>query len=143
MNNVDVVIPFYRETEQLRAAVESCLLPGNGPYISTIFIVCDGPDDIYEWAEEFVLPLDSRIELLRTAGKEGSGQARNCGLERAVAEFVAFLDADDVWQPWKLRAQIETMRDTSFGACCTTYALNGRSLIVPRPIYESGKDVLL
>jgi teichuronic acid biosynthesis glycosyltransferase TuaG len=143
MRNVDVIIPFYRETEQLRKAVLSCLLPGNESYINRFFIVCDGDDAIYRWAEEFVVPIDTRIVLLRTKGAEGSGQARNLGLDNATAEFIAFLDADDVWLPWKLQTQVELMVDSTAGACCMAYALHGRGIVIPRTKYESEQDVLL
>jgi teichuronic acid biosynthesis glycosyltransferase TuaG len=140
---VDVVIPFYKETLELKAAVSSCLLPGNDPFVAGIFVVCDGPETIYDWAKENVLPLDSRITLLRTAGAQGSGSARNVGLDAASAEFIAFLDSDDLWLPGKLAQQVKTLRESGAGGCCTTYVLHGRGLVVPRANYESKTHVFL
>lgn len=141
-NCTDIVIPFYRETDQLRTAVQSCLFPGNSPFVRAIFIVCDGTDEIYDWASKFVLPEDSRIVLLRTKGSEGSGHARNVGLDHCDAEFVAFLDADDVWLPHKLELQIQLLQDLAIDACCMSYALCGKSLVVPRSTYDCLTDVL-
>lgn len=138
---VDVVIPFYKETLELKASVLSCLLPGNEPFLARMFIVCDGPQAIYDWANDNVVPLDPRVILLTTAGAQGSGAARNVGLDASHAEFVAFLDSDDVWLPGKLERQVQVMRDPDAGGCCTTYVLHGRGLVVPRPRYESKTQV--
>jgi len=48
---------------------------------------------------------ESRIEVV-SAGDIGLVAARNLGLSRATAEFVALLDADDVWLPGKLARQM-------------------------------------
>ena len=40
----------------------------------------------------------------------GIGAARNLGVELARGELLAFLDADDVWEPGKLAAQLDRMR---------------------------------
>jgi glycosyltransferase involved in cell wall biosynthesis len=62
----------------------------------------DGSDDFeYKTLEEY----DSRIHVTRLAG-EGVSRARNAGMKLARGEFIAFLDADDVWFPGKLAAQI-------------------------------------
>lgn len=140
---VDVVIPFYKETLELKAAVLSCLLPGNEEFMLGIFVVCDGPQTIYDWAKENVVSLDSRVTLLRTeGGAQGSGAARNVGLDASQAEFVAFLDSDDLWLPGKLDHQVKVLSESATaGGCCTTYVLDGRGLVVPRSRYESKTQI--
>lgn len=141
-SSVDVVIPFYQETEQLRSAVISCLLPGNNEYIARILIVCDGSDEIYRWASDNIAPMDSRVSLLKTVGGEGSGPARNFGLSSSLSEFVAFLDADDIWLPNKLSRQLRELESKSNAAgCCTAYVINGASLVVPQDNYRTERDV--
>jgi teichuronic acid biosynthesis glycosyltransferase TuaG len=140
---VDIIIPFYRETEQLHSAVLSCLLPGNNGYIASIVLVCDGLDEIYQWAKDNVVPIDRRIILFKTRGGEGSGVARNAGLLKSKSEFVAFLDADDIWLQNKISKQLRALNlDQEATACCTAYVIDGASLVIPRSSYCARMDVL-
>lgn len=47
----------------------------------------------------------------------GPADARNAGLDRAGTRYVAFLDADDLWKPDKLRRQLDRMAATGAGLC--------------------------
>lgn len=65
------------------------------------------------WASE-----DARVHLLQTAANLGAGPARNLGVEASEGRFIAFLDADDVWEPTKLREQVTFMIG---GDCAFSY----------------------
>src|SRR5437867_10989586 len=49
---------------------------------------------------------DPRVELVRHDAPRGVAAARNAGLARARAPWVAFLDDDDLWAPTKLALQL-------------------------------------
>jgi glycosyltransferase involved in cell wall biosynthesis len=51
---------------------------------------------------------DSRVRCLRT-DNQGVSRARNRGVHETTGEWIAFLDADDVWLPTKLSRQLEVL----------------------------------
>jgi teichuronic acid biosynthesis glycosyltransferase TuaG len=66
---------------------------------------------------------DNRVRILSLCVNKGPGAARNRGIEAAQGRFVAFLDADDIWEPDKLALQLEFMRANRLGFSYTPYAL--------------------
>src|SRR5690606_10616687 len=52
---------------------------------------------------------DDRIRLIVSEVNRGSGVARNTGTEASKGDYIAFLDADDLWKPQKLQVQIDFM----------------------------------
>ena len=49
----------------------------------------------------------------------GAGHARNKALELARGQYVAFLDADDMWKPEKIEKQVKLLREKNGGFCFT------------------------
>ncbi len=72
-----------------------------------IIVVNDGSTDK---TREAVSSFGPRVRLL-TQMNQGPGAARNLGAHAAKGEWLAFLDADDVWLPVKLSKQLEYVRD--------------------------------
>lgn len=53
---------------------------------------------------------DERIYLIKKEKNEGAALTRNRGIRKARGRYIAFLDADDIWLPEKLRIQMEFMK---------------------------------
>ncbi len=73
-----------------------------------LLVVDDGSTDRTCDIARAYVESDSRIRLIQhlDAGNHGMSASRNLGIEQARGEFVAFLDADDVWLPQKLAEQL-------------------------------------
>jgi glycosyltransferase involved in cell wall biosynthesis len=98
---VSVVVPAYNAARTLRAAVESILLQTVGDL--EVIVVDDGSED--DTAEVARAIDDPRVRVISQANA-GASAARNAGICRARGQYVAFLDADDLWLPHKLACQL-------------------------------------
>ena len=104
MPHVSVVIPAFNCAPYIAAAVESVL--GQYHQDLDIIVVDDGSTDGTSQALE---QYRDRLQLLRQMNA-GAAAARNHGLSAAKGELVAFLDADDWWDPSRLSAQLAALQ---------------------------------
>lgn len=102
---VSVVVPAYNAAEFLRETLEHALAQ---TYKNVeIIVVNDGSrDTTADIAQSFGDP----VRLVSTENR-GVAKARNTGIEEATGEFLAFLDADDLWEPEKLALQVDAIDD--------------------------------
>jgi glycosyltransferase involved in cell wall biosynthesis len=103
---VSVVIPAYRAAAYIRDALESVVAQA-GPDVE-IIVVNDGSPDT-DALERALQPYRERIIYLKQPNG-GVSSARNTGILAARGEWVAFLDADDVWMPGYLEVQRAFLR---------------------------------
>jgi glycosyltransferase involved in cell wall biosynthesis len=97
---VSVIIPYYRASHTIARAVESALGQTVRPH--EILIIDDGcPEDAATATQQF----GTFVKLIRKPNG-GVASARNLGIEHAQGEWIAFLDADDYWEPSKLERQL-------------------------------------
>lgn len=100
---VSVVIPTRDCLAYLPAALSS--IEAQGLRSFEVLVIDDGSlDGTAEWlgARASAVPW---LRVIAAAG-EGPSAARNRGIAAAHAPLIAFLDADDVWLPGKLDAQL-------------------------------------
>ncbi|MDO8348539.1 MAG: glycosyltransferase [Rugosibacter sp.] len=97
---VSVIIPVRNGREFIHEALASVCTQSFSDL--EILVIDDGSDD---FDYQTLTQLDSRIHVHRLEGS-GVSTARNTGMQLARGDYFAFLDADDVWFPGKLAAQI-------------------------------------
>ena len=66
---------------------------------------------------------DDRIDVILNKENSGAAFSRNEGLKASHGDFVAFLDADDLWRTEKLSRQLQFMRENGVDASFTAYAI--------------------
>jgi glycosyltransferase involved in cell wall biosynthesis len=110
MPKVSVVIPTHNRPARLSTAIRSVVNQTEADFEA--FVVDDGsPDDA---AADVVRAFgDARLRYVRLPVSRGPGAARNAGVTRASAPYVAFLDDDDEWLPEKLAVQLAVLEGSS------------------------------
>lgn len=106
---VSVILPAYRAADTITRALTGVgaqtVLPGE------IVVVDDGSDDdTVAVVRSAPLPNGVSLKLIEQANA-GAGAARNRALAEASGDWVAFLDADDVWLPEKLERSLAALAD--------------------------------
>jgi len=115
---VSVVIPTYNSAAFLRGAIQSVLSQTYSDF--EVVVVDDGSTDN---TESVVHSFGDQVCYVKQQNK-GAGAARNQGIKRSRGEYVAFLDADDLWLPGKLGEQISLMdRDPELGLVYSDWAV--------------------
>jgi glycosyltransferase involved in cell wall biosynthesis len=97
---VSVIIPAYNAAAYVAEAIDS-VLAQDYPLVEVI-VVNDGSKDN---TLDILKGYGESIRIIDQANA-GPPRARNAGLAAVRGEFVAFLDADDIWLPTKLSAQV-------------------------------------
>jgi glycosyltransferase involved in cell wall biosynthesis len=113
-----VVIPSYNSAGYVTTAVASVL--GQTFEDLEVLVVDDGStDDTRDRLAGY--RSDSRFRYLHQANA-GVACARNLGIAQSRGEYVAFLDADDVWKPEKVARQLAALAgDVGVGVCFTAF----------------------
>jgi len=114
---VSVIIPTYNDSATLREAIES-VLHQTYPALETI-VIDDGSDDGGETGR-IGREYGERI-VFRTVPNGGVASARNIGISTARGDYIAFLDADDVFCPDKTERQVRHMMDAGLSFCHASY----------------------
>ena len=110
-----VIIPLYNKAPYIRKALESVLAQTYADY--ELIIIDDGSTDgSAEIAEAILQDPASRLialsphRLIRQANS-GVSAARNNGVAQAGGDYIAFLDADDWWEPTYLERMAQLIED--------------------------------
>lgn len=103
---ISVIVPIYNDALYLQEAITSVLSQGIEKL--EIIVIDDGSTDNYE--EKINNFNDPRIRLIKQLNS-GAAEARNNGIRNANGEYIAFLDADDIWAPNKLKIQLEALNN--------------------------------
>ena len=115
---VSCIVPVFNGERYVAEALDSILAQTYRPL--EIIVVDDGSTD---GTAQIVAGYGKRVRALRQSNA-GPWAARNLGLSVAQGEFVAFLDADDVWHPKKLARQTARFAARPELDLCVTHIQN-------------------
>lgn len=101
---VSIVMPAYNCEKYVAKAIDSVLAQTYKNW--ELLVLDDGSkDNTFQIINEFGRK-DSRIKPLKNEKNMGVSATRNRGIELASGDWIAFLDSDDMWEPFKLEKQL-------------------------------------
>jgi glycosyltransferase involved in cell wall biosynthesis len=114
MPKISVIIPAYNVAPYIGETLTSVFAQTFNGY--EVILINDGSPDT-EALELALEPYLSQVTYLKQANL-GASAARNAGLQAASGEFIAFLDADDVWLPSYLQEQLAFIEECKCDLVC-------------------------
>ncbi len=105
---VDVIMPVYNSADFIEEALESVLAQTYQPL--RIWVINDGSSDqTPQLLKSYERRYPDKIRILHKPNG-GPASARNMGLQKTTAPYIAFLDADDIWLPQKLEKEVAVLK---------------------------------
>lgn len=114
---VSVIIPCYNSEKHMEMTLQFALAQTHKNL--EIIIIDDGSTDNSVSIVESYVQKDKRVHIICLKKNNGRPSVpRNIGISRSKGEYIAFLDADDLWHPRKIELQIQYMkaRNCSFSS---------------------------
>lgn len=105
MNNlISIIVPIYNTEAYLAETIESVLAQTYSDW--ELLLIDDGSSDGSSFICKKYMDQDRRISY-HFKSNGGQASARNLGIEKSNGNWIAFLDADDIWLPEKLANQLK------------------------------------
>lgn len=126
---VSVIMPAYNAGGFIAESIRSVQQQTYSRW--ELLVIDDASTDETSQIVEGLAVNDDRIKLHVLPTNQGAGFARNIGIKAATGDFISFLDADDLWKPHKLEAQLAVMEREGEKVCFSSYELmseNGQNL---------------
>ena len=115
MRKTSVIIPFYNNDEYIEECINSVLQQTCQP--KEIIVVNDGSATK---SRQFLAKFNANVTIIDHEVNLGIAQTRNTGAKNATGDYLAFLDADDIWQAEKIQQQEQLLINKPEIAGCHT-----------------------
>jgi glycosyltransferase involved in cell wall biosynthesis len=138
---VSVILAVYQGEDFILRAVQS-VLQQTYPHFELI-VVDDGSTD--STMAKLVTIQDSRLTVI-THTNQGVSKARNLGALHATGDYLAFIDADDMWFAHKLETEMATIARNQDPVCLVYsgyYAVDESDLLVNfSPVFQESGNLM-
>lgn len=128
---VSIIVPVYNVEKYIVETMESVRRQTYGNWELLLVEDCS-TDRTRQMIEEYLArTADRRIRLITSSVNVGAAGARNRGLSEALGQYIAYLDADDLWEPEKLERELAFMDERQAAFAFTGYEFadeDGRGL---------------
>jgi len=139
---VSVLMPVYNGIDTIKYAIKSLQLQTYSNW--ELIVVNDGSTDgTGEYLNQLKLD-DNRCKIIHLDRNRGRGFARNVCLENVTGDYIAFLDADDIYLPNKIEKQLQFLiknPEISLVGCGVGILEKGYEIRFKRPNRKFGEKI--
>ena len=126
---VSVITPVFNSEKYIRRTLDS-VLSQSYQDIEIVLVDDQSKDRSAEIIRKYQKTHPGIVYFLQPKNM-GAGHARNKALELAKGQYVAFLDADDLWKPEKIKKQVKLLREKHGGFCFTAIEMiDGKDRVI-------------
>ncbi|GAB0157616.1 hypothetical protein CHRYSEOSP005_28950 [Chryseobacterium sp. Alg-005] len=135
---VSVIIPVYNAEKTIIGALNSVKAQTVGVQEFEIFVVNDGSTDqseklVRDYMESYP---EMNIKIFNQPNG-GVSKARNTGLKAAQGDYIALLDADDVWLPEKTEKQLKYLQNNTLNIDFLATRRNNNKILFPYKVINN------
>ena len=143
MDLVSIILPYYKKKKFISKTIQSVINQKFKKF--ELIIIYDDPDKSDLNLIKKICKKDKRIKILVNKLNKGAGYSRNKGINQAKGKYIAFLDADDIWHPNKIKFQLNFMKKNKFDITHTSYYIvnSNRKIISKRAANNLTYDDLI
>lgn len=136
---VSVVIATYNMGQYLTQAIDS-ILHQTWQHLEIIVVDDGSKDNTPQVMERY--SAEPKVLYIKN-DNQGQPKAKNCGIKKTRGEFIAFCDADDLWEPNKLEIQMPLFNNAKVGIVYSEVSNidehNNRYTSTPNEIRHTGQ----
>ena len=133
---ISVIMPVYNGERFIRETIDSVL---NQTYRNFEFIIVN--DGSVDSTQQIINSYDdTRINSVNLTRNQGVSNARNTGTDLSRGEFIAFCDADDLYDPSRLQTQLDFLTGNPIVDVCGSYFIifeDGQEILVQHPLADN------
>ena len=124
---VSIIMPVYNCEKYLEESITSVKKKTYKNW-ELIIVDDDSTDKSWNEIEKNTKGYEDKTKIIHLEKNKGAANARNIGLTHSTGKYIAFLDADDIWQDNKLEVQIKFMKENNYDFTYTAYTyLKGKN----------------
>ena len=118
---ISIIIPYYKKKKYILETINSVL---NQSYRKFEILIIYDDDNLSDLNYlEKLFQSEEKIRIIKNSQTIGAGLSRNKGIQNSKGEYIAFIDADDIWKKYKLENQINFMKKKKIKISHTTYEI--------------------
>lgn len=139
METVSIIMPAYNCEKYIGQAIESVKKQTYSDWI-LIIIEDASNDNTVEEINIKIKDIKEKVIFIKNMKHIGIAKSRNIGIEKSDSKYIAFLDADDIWDKEKLEKQLNFMLENKYSFTYTNFSYKKQERIKKVKLFPKKLD---